>query len=62
MGIAKLVGFAAANAGFQLLKIEININLILFGLVFAFLVGMVSGSVPAYRASKLKPVDALRYE
>jgi len=59
--IAKLVGFAAAQAGFQLLKIEINYGLVVFGLVFAFFVGMISGVVPAYQASKLKPVDALRY-
>lgn len=26
------------------------------------LTGMVAGAVPAYGASKLKPVDALRYE
>jgi len=26
------------------------------------LIGMVSGAVPAYQASRLKPVDALRYE
>jgi putative ABC transport system permease protein len=32
------------------------------GLFLAVLIGVVSGVVPAYRASKLKPVDALRYE
>jgi putative ABC transport system permease protein len=31
-------------------------------LAFSFLVGAISGLVPAYQASKLKPVDALRYE
>lgn len=36
--------------------------LILFGLGFSFLIGCVSGFLPARKASKLKPVDALRYE
>jgi len=34
----------------------------IFGLLFAFFVGMVSGSLPARQAAKLKPVDALRHE
>ncbi|KKH96889.1 ABC transporter substrate-binding protein [Methanosarcina sp. 1.H.T.1A.1] len=37
-------------------------GLMAFGLGLAILIGVVSGAVPAYRASKLKPVDALRYE
>jgi len=36
--------------------------LIVFALTFSFLVGCISGFLPARRASKLKPVDALRYE
>ena len=31
-------------------------------MVFAIVIGMVAGFFPAYRAMKLKPVDALRYE
>jgi len=38
------------------------LNLIIGTLLFAFIVGGLSGVVPAYKASKLKPVDALRYE
>ncbi len=37
-------------------------DLMALGLGLAILIGVVSGVVPAYRASKLKPVDALRYE
>ncbi|AKB74764.1 Cell division protein FtsX [Methanosarcina lacustris Z-7289] len=37
-------------------------GLMAFGLILAVVIGVVSGVVPAYRASKLKPVDALRYE
>jgi putative ABC transport system permease protein len=35
-------------------------GLIIFGLVFSFFVGCISGLLPAQRASKLKPVEALR--
>jgi putative ABC transport system permease protein len=35
-------------------------GLIIFGLVFSFFVGCASGLLPAQRASKLKPVEALR--
>jgi putative ABC transport system permease protein len=37
-------------------------DLMAFGLILAVVIGVASGVVPAYRASKLKPVDALRYE
>lgn len=40
----------------------VGIPLMLEGLTLAVLIGVISGVVPAYRASKLKPVDALRYE
>jgi len=31
-------------------------------LAFAFLIGAVSGILPAMQASKVKPADSLRYE
>jgi putative ABC transport system permease protein len=36
--------------------------LLIGALLFSIIVGMIAGIIPAYRASKLKPVDALRYE
>lgn len=42
--------------------ISLSPHLMLIGLVLAIVIGIVSGAVPAYRASRLKPVDALRYE
>ena len=41
---------------------SVSPGLMVFGLLIAVLIGVISGAVPAYRASKLKPVDALRYE
>jgi putative ABC transport system permease protein len=43
-------------------SIYLSPKLMAFGLTLAVIIGVISGVVPAYRASKLKPVDALRYE
>ena len=37
-------------------------GLLISALLFSIIIGMIAGAVPAYRASRLKPVDALRYE
>ena len=43
-------------------KTVIPLNLLAEAIIISVLIGMVAGAIPAYRASKLKPVDALRYE
>jgi len=63
VGIAKTVELVAKQIlGTPLLRAEVTLGLILGTLLFSFVVGMVSGIAPAYRASKMNPVDALRYE
>lgn len=52
----------ASQLGYPLLKVTISWWLVFFALSFAFFVGVISGILPAVRAAKLKPVDALRYE
>jgi putative ABC transport system permease protein len=62
-GISKTVEIIAINAlNTNLLRAAVPAYLVLGCLSFAFLIGALSGTIPALMASKLKPVDALRYE
>jgi putative ABC transport system permease protein len=40
----------------------VTLNSIIMALSVSIIVGILAGLIPAYQASKLKPVDALRYE
>ena len=62
LGLAKIVEIYSQTQNLFILKASITPQLILFGLVFSFLIGCIAGFLPARSASKLKPVDALRYE
>ena len=61
-GISSLGGRLAAIYGLTMLRPAFPLWLVAGCLMFAFLVGVGSGLLPSYQASKLKPVDALRYE
>ena len=54
-GLQTMMGDMASGTG-------LSYTLMFEGLLLAVSIGVISGVVPAYRASKLKPVDALRYE
>ena len=61
--IAKIVEYIFIFAvGPAFLSVEFNPSLIFGTLLFSFCVGCISGIAPARRASKLNPVDSLRYE
>jgi putative ABC transport system permease protein len=62
-GISKTVEIIAITTlNTTLLRAAVPAYLVLGCLSFAFLIGALSGTIPALMASKLKPVDALRYE
>jgi putative ABC transport system permease protein len=62
-GIAKFIEYIAlVQLKTSYLQAATPWYLILGSLVFSFLVGAVSGLWPSWRASRIKPVDALRYE
>ena len=61
--ISKTIEYIAVHQlGSELLQASMHPALIIGCLIFAFAVGAVSGTLPALRASKLNPTDALRYE
>ncbi len=60
--IARIGGYAVSMAGYGFLQPMFPWYLTAGCLLFAFFVGSVAGLLPAYQASQLKPVDALRYE
>jgi putative ABC transport system permease protein len=63
IGISKGIEYVArVMLGVDMLRASMSPWIIFGSLAFAFFVGIASGFLPSYQASKLKPVDALRYE
>jgi putative ABC transport system permease protein len=59
--IAALASFVAALSGFPFNAFP-SLELIGGALFFSLIVGMISGWIPAQRAAKMDPVEALRFE
>jgi putative ABC transport system permease protein len=55
-------GGGGGGLGRMLGSTAITPQLLIFAFAFSIIIGMIAGAIPAYRASRLKPVDALRYE
>ena len=62
VGLGKLVEFFGQNSAGALLRASFPWYLIVGALLFSFCVGAVSGVAPARQASKMQPVEALRYD
>ena len=63
IGVGKIIEYIAVNQlGINLLKVVFPWYLIVGCLLFAFVIGSLSGLLPARQGSKLKPADTLRHE
>jgi len=62
LGLAKVIEWYGQVHPVLYIEASVSPFITFFGLAFSFLVGCISGFLPARKASKLKPVDALRYE
>ncbi len=59
-GIAKLVEYYAITKGFDMFIIVLTPQIVLLAMGLSLFVGVIAGIFPSKKASKLKPVDALR--
>ncbi len=60
--VAIVAGQLMVSAGYGILTPELSFKLYAGCLLFSLLIGVASGIMPAYRAAKMSPVEALRYE
>ena len=62
--IGIILGVLIAQFLLSYIKLDASVSLttIFIGYFFSAIVGIISGMYPAYRAARLNPIDALRYE
>ena len=59
LGIGLSLGGGSGGGGVSMV---ITLDLVIFAIILSTVIGIVSGAMPARTASKLRPVDALKYE
>ncbi len=57
-----MISFPLSLIADRILPTAMPISVVLVAILISLFVGVISGFLPAYRASRLDPVDALRYE
>jgi putative ABC transport system permease protein len=62
MMMALGVESVASGMGYPVLKASLSPFLMASAIGFSFLIGVLSGTLPARNAARMNPVDALRYE
>jgi putative ABC transport system permease protein len=58
MGLTYALSFAVA----KVLPVKVSISVMGLAILVSLLTGLVSGFLPAWRAARMNPVDALRNE
>ena len=61
-GLAAAVGIGEVVRRYSPLKPLLNTSVVLLSLGICVLVGLIFGTAPALRASRLSPIDSLRHE
>jgi len=60
--IGLIISFPLSLVINQFLPTAMPLDIVFISLLISALVGVISGFLPAWKASKLNPVDSLRYE